>query len=170
MLSKRINNALNKQIEMEAFASAYYLAMASWCDQKGFEGSAEFFYNQSEEERMHMVKIFRFVNEAEGRAVSPGIEQPRQEFSKFSELFEIALEQERKVTKSIYDIMQIARDENDFATQNLLQWFVDEQLEEEKQMTTILDKLRLIGEEGVGLYMLDNELREKSTVNSGEVN
>ncbi len=169
MLSKRINNALNKQIEMEAFASAYYLAMASWCDQKGFEGSAEFFYNQSEEERMHMVKIFRFVNEAEGRAVSPGIEQPRQEFSKFSELFEIALEQERKVTKSIYDIMQIARDENDFATQNLLQWFVDEQLEEEKQMTTILDKLRLIGEEGVGLYMLDNELREKSTVNSGEV-
>ncbi len=168
MLSKKINDALNKQIEMEAHASAYYLAMASWCDQKGFEGSAAFFYNQSEEERMHMMKIFRFVNEAEGQAISPGIEPPRQEFSKYSELFETALNQEKKVTKSIYEIMQIARDENDFATQNLLQWFVDEQVEEEKQMTTILDKLRLIGDEGVGLYMLDNELREKSAVTPDE--
>lgn len=162
MLSAKIDKALNDQIAMEAYASAYYLAMASWCEQKGFEGSAVFFYKQAEEERMHMMKIFRYVNEAEGHAISPAIKQPSHDFSSYASLFKIALEHEKKVTKSIDELVKLATETNDFRTLNLLQWFVDEQLEEEKQMQIILDKLELIGENGVGLYMLDSELGQKA--------
>lgn len=163
MLSQKINKALNDQIAMEAYASAYYLAMASWCEQKGFQGSASFFYKQAEEERMHMLKIFRYVNEAEGHALSPAVPQPAHDFPSYNNLFETSLEHEKKVTASIHEIMKLASDSNDFRTLNLLQWFVDEQLEEEKQMQTILDKLKLIGKDGVGLYMLDSELGQRAS-------
>ena len=162
MLSEKIEKALNDQIAMEAHASAYYLAMASWCEQKGFEGSAAFFYKQADEERMHMMKIFRYVNEADGHALSPAVKQPSHNFSSFGSLFEIALEHEKKVTQSIHELTKLAHELNDFRTLNLLQWFVDEQLEEENQMQIIIDKLQLIGENGVGLYMLDSELGQKA--------
>ncbi len=168
MLSQKINKALNDQIVMEAYASAYYLAMASWCEQKGFQGSASFFYKQAEEERMHMLKIFRYVNEAEGHALSPAVPQPAHDFASYNSLFETSLEHEKKVTASIHEIMKLASDNNDFRTLNLLQWFVDEQLEEEKQMQTILDKLKLIGKDGVGLYMLDSELGQRASVAEAE--
>lgn len=168
MLKKSINEALNEQIAMEAYASNYYLAMASWCEQKGLEGSAQFFYKQADEEREHMMKIFRYVNEADGHAHAPAINQPDLEFESFNSLFEIALNHEKKVTKSIDQILKLATEANDFRTQNLLQWFVDEQLEEENQMQTILDKLNLIGDSGVGLYMLDGELSKKADEKEAE--
>lgn len=163
MLSEKINEALNGQIAMEAQASAYYLAMASWCEQKGFEGSAGFFYKQADEERLHMMKIFRYVNEAEGNAISPAVKQPSHDFSSFASLFEIALEHEKKVTESINELVKLATDSKDYRTLNLLQWFVNEQLEEENQMQIIIDKLKLIGDNGVGLYMLDSELGQRAT-------
>lgn len=166
MLSEQINKALNDQVAMEAQASSYYLAMASWCEQKGFDGSAAFFYKQSEEERIHMMKIFRYVNEAEGHAMSPAVEQPSHDFSSFASLFEIALGHEKKVTKSINDLVKLATESNDYRTLNLLQWFVNEQLEEEKQMQVIIDKLKLIGDNGLGLYMLDGELGKKVAANT----
>lgn len=158
MLKDKVNKALNGQIEMEAFASAYYLAMASWCEQKGFPGTADFFYRQAEEERTHMMKIFRYVNEAEGRAISPAVELPPADFPSYQSLFKNALDHEKKVSEAIHQLMKLAGDANDFPTLNLLQWFVDEQLEEENQFQIILDKLKLIGDNGVGLYMLDSEL------------
>ena len=168
MLSKKMNKALNKQVAMEAHAAAYYLSMASWCDQRGLDGSAAFFYNQSEEEREHMLKIFRYMNEADGKAESPAVEKPQVEFDSFGSLFEIALGHEKKVTASIHEIMKLATTENDYRTVSLLQWFVDEQLEEETQMQTILDKLKLIGENGVGLYMLDSELGQRAAAKGEE--
>ncbi|RMF57867.1 MAG: ferritin [Calditrichaeota bacterium] len=162
MLPEKINQALNEQIAKEAYASAYYLAMASWCEQNGFVGTANFFYRQSDEEREHMMKIFKYVNEAEGKAISPGIEQPEHEFDSYTSLFEKALEHERKVTDSIHQITALATDLKDYRTLNLLRWFVDEQLEEENQMQIILDKLKLIKDDGVGLYMLDSELGQRS--------
>jgi ferritin len=164
MLSKNINKALNDQIAMEAFASNAYLAIASWCEQKGFEGTANFFYVQADEERIHMMKIFRFVNEAEGHALSPALKQPQHDFPNYISVFETALEHEKKVTKSINKLLKMAVDENDYRTQNLLQWFVDEQLEEENQIQVILDKLNLIGDNGTGLFMLDSELGKKAGV------
>ncbi|MCB0264588.1 MAG: ferritin [Calditrichia bacterium] len=168
MLSNKMIDALNQQVAMEAYAAAYYLAMASWCDQKGYNGSAAFFYAQSDEEREHMLKIFRYINEMEGTAVVPEVKAPPKSFDKFVDLFQIGLDHERKVTKSIYEISTLARDENDFATLQLMQWFVDEQREEETQMITILDKLKLIGNDGVGLYMLDKELAEKAAQKATE--
>ncbi|MGH1365687.1 MAG: ferritin [Calditrichia bacterium] len=162
MLKETLNNALNKQIAMEAYASAYYLSIASWCEQKGYGGAAEFFYRQAEEEREHMMKFFRFVNEADGQAIVPQVDKPPVDFPNFSSLFETALDHERKVTASINSIMKLAYDEGDFRVQNLLQWFVDEQLEEEVQMQTLIDKLRLIGDNGAGLYMLDTELGQRA--------
>ena len=165
MLTEKINAALNEQIAKEAYASAYYLAMASWCEQNGFVGTAHFFYLQSEEERMHMMKIFRYVNEAEGKAISPAVEQPPHEFPGYSSLFEFALEHEKKVTESIHKLTTLATELNDFRTLNLLRWFVDEQLEEENQIQIILDKLKLIKDDGVGLYMLDSELGKRGEKN-----
>jgi len=162
MLKQSINDALNKQISMEAYASAYYLSIASWCDQKGYAGAANFFYRQAEEEREHMMKIFKFVNEAEGQAIVPSVDQPPADFPDFQSLFQKSLDHERKVTASINEIMKLAYEEGDFRVQNLLQWFVDEQLEEEVQMQTLIDKLRLIGDNGAGLYMFDTELAQRA--------
>lgn len=168
MLSKSINKALNDQIAMEAFASNAYLAIASWCEQNGFEGTASFFYAQADEERMHMMKIFRFVNEAEGHALSPAVKQPQHDFPNYVNIFETALEHEKKVTQSINKLLKMAFNENDYRTQNLLQWFVDEQLEEENQIQIILDKLNLIGDNGTGLFMLDSELGKKAQAKATE--
>ncbi len=162
MLPEKINQALNEQIAMEAYASAYYLAMASWCEQNGFIGTANFFYKQSDEERMHMLKIFRYVNEAEGKAISPAVEKPSHDFPSYTSLFETALKHEKKVTESIHQLTALATELNDYRTLNLLRWFVDEQLEEENQIQIILDKLKLIKDDGVGLYMLDSELGKQS--------
>lgn len=168
MLSNSLNKALNDQIVMEAYASSYYLSLASWCDQKGFAGTAAFFYKQAEEEREHMMKIFMFVNENEGKAISPGVNEPPSNFETIGQCFEIALGHEKKVTASINNIMKLAREENDFRTMNLMQWFVDEQLEEETQMQVIIDKLNLIGDNGVGLYMLDGEMAERAAAKEDE--
>ena len=164
MLSEKVNKVLNDQIAMEAYASNAYLAIASWCEQKGFDGTARFFYSQSDEERMHMMKIFRFVNEAEGHALSPSVEQPQHDFSNYKSIFETALQNEKRVTKSINELLKIAVNENDYRTQNMLQWFVDEQLEEENQIQIILDKLSLIGDNGLGYFMIDAELGKKAGV------
>lgn len=158
MLKDAINTALNNQIAMEANAANFYLAVASWCDRKGYVGAAKFFYAQADEEREHMMKIFRFVNDADGTAVAPAIEQPPTDFDSFAGVFETSLGHEQKVTASIHDIMKLASSEGDFRTMNLMRWFVDEQLEEENQMQDLIDKLRLVGSDGTGLYMVDREL------------
>ena len=123
MLSKKINEALNAQVQMEANAANYYLAMASWCEQKGLEGSAQFFYAQADEERMHMMKFFRFINEADGHAYAPATDKPEHDFPDYKSLFSTALGHEQKVTESIHQLVKLANEENDYRTQNLLQWF-----------------------------------------------
>ncbi|HQV32864.1 MAG TPA: ferritin [Calditrichia bacterium] len=162
MLSEKITTALNQQIAMEAYAANYYLAMASWCDQQGLEGSAGFFYAQAEEEREHMMKIFHFVNDADGKAIAPAIAQPPSDFESLAAICKTALGHEQKVTAAIHAIQKQAMSEGDYRTINLMNWFVDEQLEEENQMQGIMDKLKLIGNDGTGLYMLDKELGAKA--------
>ena len=163
-MNKRIEKVLNDQIAMEGNASNYYLAMASWSAQKGFEGTSKFFYNQSNEERGHMMKIFHYVIEAGGRAEAPVIEKPQLDFKSLPNIFEIALKNEIKVSKSIHKILDLCTEQKDHRTSNFLQWFVAEQMEEENQFQIILDKLKIIGDEGRSLYMLDKELGKKVTV------
>jgi ferritin len=158
MLSKKITEALNKQVEFEASASQYYLAMASWAETQGIKGVAAFLYKQSDEERMHMLKLIRFINERGSQGVVPALSQPPSSFQSISKVFEEVLNHEMKVTEEINELVDITLKEKDYTTHNFLQWYVAEQIEEEAQARDILDKLRLIGEDKAGLYLFDRDL------------
>lgn len=150
---------LNNQIQMEGVASARYLAMASWCDQHAFNNSAHFFYAQAQEERMHMMKIFKFINDCGGNSISPEVTNINHDFSSLEEIFETALEQEIEVTRSINGIVAECRKTNDYAVENFLQWFISEQLEEERSMRDILDLFDLMGREGSALKLIDERIK-----------
>jgi ferritin len=149
---------LNQQVAMEGKSSGAYLAMASWCDIKGYKHSSEFLYEQAEEERGHMLKIFHYINDAGGRAFHPEIIGIQQEFTSLREIFELVLQQEIKVTHAIHRMVAHCWDNQDLATFNFLQWFVSEQIEEEVTARKILDLFDVIGEAGIGLYMIDKEI------------
>lgn len=151
---------LNNQIKMEAQASASYLAMASWCDQHAYLKSAEFFYEQAAEEREHMMKIFKFITDCGGIAISPTIENVNHDFSHLEEVFETALDQEISVTKSIHKLLSTARKDQDFVVENFLQWFVEEQLEEERTFRDILDLFELMGRDGIALKLIDERVKK----------
>lgn len=157
-LNEEIEAILNDQIRIEASSSSKYLAMASWCDRNGFDNSAEFFYKQSAEERGHMLKIFKYVCDMGGKAVSPEIMNIPQDFNSFREVFETALEQEIGVTQAINRIVSLCRKVNDYTTETLMHWFLQEQMEEEYVARRILELFEIIGEEGVGTFMIDENV------------
>ncbi len=158
MLSKKIEKALNKQIRIEAESSQIYLAMASWSETKGFGGVAEFMYASSDEERMHMLKLVKYVNERGGNAIVTDLTQPEADFESPKKLFETLLNHEIFVSESINDLVAITFEERDFATHNFLQWYVAEQIEEEATARTILDKINLIADTKSGFYMFDKDI------------
>jgi ferritin len=160
MISKTIEDALNKQIAMEAYASYYYLSMAAWCGQQGLSGCEKFFFRQSGEERDHMLRIFNYVVEMDGHARAPGVEQPPAHFDSVQQVLEKAYGHEQKVTRAINEIVGLCYKENDYATLDFLQWYVQEQREEEMVARTILDKVRLIGSGPQSLYYIDMELEK----------
>lgn len=158
MIKQSILDALNNQVEAEATASQLYLAMASWADSRGLEGISEFLFAHSDEERMHMLKLVRFVNERGGRAIIPSLPMPKQDFTNLNEIFELLLEHEVKVSEKINDIVDLTLSEKDYTTHNFLQWYVSEQIEEERLARIILDKLKLIGDDKGGMYLFDRDI------------
>lgn len=166
MLNEKMNKALNEQIGMEGYASFLYLAISTWCDHEGLSGSAQFFRRQSEEENLHMLKIVDYISEVDGKVVISGIEQPPSDFTSIVNVFELTLEHERKVTRAINGLVDLAQDVNDHGTHNFLQWYVEEQREEENLIRTILDKINLIGEGPLSLYYIDKEVEQ---INSAEI-
>jgi ferritin len=131
MLSTKIQTALNEQIALEGNSSQYYLAMASWAEGNGLNGTAKFMYTHSDEERFHMLKLVKFVNERGGKALIPAISQPPKEFKDLENVFSLLLEHEIAVTESINNLVGLCLDERDYTTHNFIQWYVAEQLEEE---------------------------------------
>jgi len=159
MLTKKIQEALNKQVKIEAESSQVYLAMASWAEiQPGIDNITAFFYRHSEEERMHMLKLIHFINERGGFAVIPALEQPTVTYPSIKHAFQELLKHEIMVSNSINKLVDIALEEKDYATHNFLQWYVAEQIEEESLARTLNDKLELIGEEKSGLYLFDQDI------------
>lgn len=158
-MKQQIQDIINRQIQMEAASSQTYLAMAVWADVNGYVGTSEFLYNQAQEERMHMMKLIRFINERGGEAVIPGLEAPKNDYKNLLEIFSTLLEHELNVTESINEIVYICLQEKDYTTHNFMQWYVSEQLEEEALARTILDKLKLIGDDKGGLYLFDNDIK-----------
>lgn len=149
---------LNIQIQKEGYSSAVYLSMASWCEMKGFENSAEFLYQHSEEERMHMLKFFHYINEVGGHAIHPQITDIPTSFVSLRDVFEQVLSHEIDVTRSIHALVDHCFSNKDFTTHNFLQWFVLEQREEETLARRVLEIFDIIGEEGIGLWTIDKEI------------
>jgi ferritin len=174
MVSKKMEKALNEQIALEGYASFLYLSMASWCEREALEGCAKFMHRQSEEERDHMMRIFHYINEVDGHALAPAIDQPPHDFSSIQELFKQVYQHEQKVTQSIHQLVTLCYDEKDHSTLLFLQWYVEEQREEEALMRTILDKIKLIGNGPQSLFYIDKEvdninaMAEKAEATGGE--
>jgi len=156
MLSPKITSALNAQVEKEAYSSQLYLAMASWAEVNGYAGIAEWLYVQSDEERLHMLKILKYINERGSEGIVGAIKLPPQKFKSVKHAFDDVLKHEQFISKSINEIVYLCGAEKDFTTQNFLQWFVNEQIEEEKNARAIIDKLKLVGESN--LYLFDRDI------------
>ena len=158
-LKEDIELLLNAQAKMEAEASSKYLAMASWLERNGFENSAGYLYDQAEEEREHFLKIFKYINEVGGNAVTPATGEVQQEFVDLKDVFEAALQSEIAVTNSINKLVGQCRANNDYATEEFLMWYVKEQREEEKNARRALELFNLIDANSTnGLFLLDKEI------------
>jgi len=154
-----MQEALNEQVRVEAESSQVYLAMASWAEiQPGIDNITSFFYRHSDEERMHMLKLIKYINERGGFAMIPALPQPTLTFPSISHAFKALLKHEMMVSESINKLVDIALDDKDYATHNFLQWYVAEQIEEEALARTLNDKLELIGDDKGGMYLFDKDI------------
>ncbi|HRN35920.1 MAG TPA: ferritin [Flavobacteriales bacterium] len=158
MVSRIVEQALNAQVAKEAISSQIYLAMASWAEVQGLEGIAAFLYSHSDEERMHTLKLMHYINERGGHAVVPALPKPPAGMKNIMDVFKSILQQEIEVSADINAIVDLCLKEKDYTTHNFMQWYVAEQIEEERLARTLLDKLNLIGNDKAGLYLFDRDL------------
>jgi ferritin len=156
MLIKNVEELCNRQVEREGYSSNLYLSMAAWAETNGLSGVAEWFYSQSDEERLHMLKFIRYINERGGKAVIPAFEKPEVEFQSVEVVFHEVMKHEQFITNSINEIVALTLEEKDFTTHNFLQWFVMEQIEEEASARNIIDKIQLVGTNN--LYQFDRDI------------
>jgi ferritin len=161
MLSKKMEKAINQQINAELYSSYLYLSMATYFESISLGGFANWMRQQVQEELFHAIKMFDFVCERGGRVTLTAIDGPPTEWKSPLDTFKNVLAHEQKVTGLINDLVNLALDERDHATNIFLQWFVSEQVEEEATAGTLVDKLKLIGKDANGLFMLDTELGQR---------
>ncbi len=158
MISPKIEKALNQQVQLEAESSQIYLAMASWAEVEGYNGVSDFLFKHSDEERVHMLKLVKFINERGGHGIIPALPQPAQKYKGVKPLFEQVLNHEIHVSEEINKLVDICLKEKDYTTHNFLQWYVSEQIEEEALARRIIDKLKLIGDDKGGFYLFDRDI------------
>ncbi len=157
-ISKNMQKALNNQITLEANATSNYLAMASWCEVTGYQGGADYFYAQSDEERTHMLKIVHYLNDVGSTATIPATKAPASLYKSLEGLIKTALKNEQIVTKAIHKMVEIAQKEKDHSTYAFLEWFVNEQVQEETKFETLLQKFDLIGRDKLAINEIDKIL------------
>lgn len=161
MLSDKMVDALNGQINKEMYSAYLYMSMSAYTDFIGLKGFANWFYIQYQEEMEHAMRIYNYILEQGSQVKLMAIKEPPTEFGSPLEMFEQTLEHEKYVTQSINDLVELAIEQKDHATQIFLQWYVTEQVEEEGNDNEIIDKLKLAGKEGGGLFMIDKELSQR---------
>ncbi|MEW6289061.1 MAG: ferritin [Thermodesulfobacteriota bacterium] len=161
MLSKNMEKALNEQVNWELYSSYFYLSMSSYFASTSLAGCANWMRVQAQEELFHAIKIYDYINERGGRAVLAAIAKPPAEWKAPLHVFEEVLSHEQKVTALINGLVNLAVDERDHATNNFLQWFVSEQVEEEASASSVLEKFKLIGKDKSGLFAIDLELAKR---------
>jgi len=162
MLSATMQSAINKQMKYEIDSAYLYLAMSAYCESQGLPGMGTWLRIQWQEELEHALRLFRYVHRRGGRVILEAVDKPPAEFSSPSALFGMVLDHEKKVTAAINSLYDLAVKENDHATQIELEWFVREQVEEEKNASDILHMLKVAGDTGVSLLMLDQQLAKRS--------
>ena len=161
MLSKALEEAINEQINKELYSAYLYLSMSAYCEAESLPGFAMWMRVQAQEEVEHAMKFFDHVNDRGGRVVLKAIEMPPPVWKSPLEMFEQVLEHERKVTGLINRLYELALKENDYATQMELQWFITEQVEEEDNAGRVVGQLKRVGDQPMGLLMLDRQLGER---------
>lgn len=164
LIPKKIETALNAHLTLEMAAIYHYLAVASWCDANGYEGASAFFHKQSMEEQLHFMKFFNYINQVGGHAHVPELKKPQTAYKNLLETCQKSLGAEHSVTQSIYKLIELARKENDHATEAFLKFFVDEQLEEEMQFSRLIDRIDLIGGGPQARYYTDKEFEKLAAV------
>ncbi len=158
MLKDTILNLLNEQVNLEYYSSNLYLQMSSWFSYHGLDGCAQFMSEHAMEEREHMTRLFNYITETGGYVKLGQIPAPKTEWESHAEIFEDTLEHECLITSKINNLAKAAFDQADFSTFNFLQWYVGEQHEEEQLFRSILDKVKLLGDDKKGLYFIDKEV------------
>jgi ferritin len=158
MLSAKLVEKLNAQINLEFYSSNLYLQMSSWCDQQALNGCAAFLAAHAQEEMAHMHRLWAYVNETGSMAVIGEIDAPPTDFASVADIFQHTYEHEQHVTEQINELVHTAFEGKDYSTFSFLQWYVAEQHEEEKLFKDILDKIEMIGMDGKGLFYIDQEL------------
>ncbi len=167
MISERMAAELNKQITAELYSSYLYLSMSAWCDNAGYRGFSSWMRVQAEEEYAHAMKFYDYMLDVGGKIVLDTIEKPQTDWDSPYELFEAVKEHELYVTKLINDLVAVAIEEKDYATNIFLQWFVTEQIEEVATASEIIDKFKMIGKNKESFYFLDRELGERGAASQG---
>ncbi len=162
MLNAQLENALNEQMNSELYSAHLYLSMAAYFETETLPGFAHWMRIQHQEEVSHGLRIFDYINDRDGRAVINSIAQPPTEFESVQSAMEMALDHERSVTAMIEDLYRVAQEHKDYATHVLLEWFIEEQVEEEKSALDIVDQLKRIGNDGTGLLILDGRLADRT--------
>lgn len=158
MASEKLMKELNDQFNFELLSGYYYMAMAAYCSDENMNGFAHFFVEQAKEEYSHAMKFYEFIYDMDGRVMTQAMSQPKNEFNSFLEVFEDALKHEKEVTSRINNLLELAMEEKSYPTVQFLQWFVEEQLEEENSMKDIIFKLEKVGDHPQGMFMLDHQL------------
>ncbi|UCE60260.1 MAG: ferritin [Phycisphaerales bacterium] len=167
MMNSRIENAFNEQLNAELFSSYLYLSMAAYFESQNLKGMAAWMQMQAQEEHMHGMKFFDFINERGGRITLTTIKEPQTEWGSPLAVFEETCEHEAKVTSLIHNLVDLSLEEKDHAANTFLQWFVTEQVEEESTAQEIRDKLRLVKDNTVALFMIDQELGRRRAPAAG---
>lgn len=161
MLAQSVQDKMNDQIKHELYSAYFYLSMAAYLESNSLPGAARWMRVQAQEELEHAMKFFDHIHDRGGRVTLQAIDQPPTQFNGLLDVFEKTLEHERKVTSLINDLYALAVQEKDYASQTFLQWFVDEQVEEEKNAELIVQQVKMIGEHRSALFMLDRHLGER---------
>jgi len=158
MVTKKVEKAINEQIKREEHSSRLYLAMASWAEHNGYPGASDWLYAQTEEERIHMLKLVHYLNDRGGVVVFSQMDSVEQKCKNLVDLFLQVLKHEEFISASINALYDVCTKEKDFSSANYLQWYINEQIEEESTARGILDKIKLTGEHQGGLFLIDKEL------------
>jgi ferritin len=162
VLNAKVEKAMNEQIKNELYSGYLYLSMSAYFEARNLPGFARWMRLQAEEEQEHALKFFDFVHDRGGRVVLQAIDKPPSDFGSPLAVFELTLEHERKVTGLIHDLYALAVQEKDYASQVMLQWFIDEQVEEEKNAEQTVELLKMVGDQGQPLLMLDRQLGQRA--------